>query len=86
MEHFSHSGVGSDFDPRPEISCSGPVWGRISKKICSAVAREHAWSMIIKQIFSPMHTAGSTGPESKKLSNQVKSGQKLQCPGAALGW
>ena len=24
-EQFAHSGVGSDFDPRPEISCSGPV-------------------------------------------------------------
>ena len=56
------------------------------KKKCSAVAREHAWSMIIKQFFSYMHTAGSTGPESKKLSNHVKSGQKLQCPGAVLGW
>jgi hypothetical protein len=56
------------------------------KKNASACTWEHAWSMIIKQIFSPMHTVGSTGPESKKLSNQVKSGQKLQCPGTAVGW
>ena len=62
------------------------VGSNFKKNFCSAVAWEHAWSMIIKQIFSYMHTAGSTGPESKKLSNQVKSGQKLQCPSTAVGW
>ena len=63
-----------------------PSVGSNFKKIFwSAVAWEHAWSMIIKQFFSYMHTAGSTGPESKKLSNQVKSGQKLQRPGTAAG-
>ena len=55
------------------------------KKICSAGAREHAWSMIIKQIFSPMHTVGSTVTESKKQLTQVRSGQKLQRPGTAVG-
>ena len=56
------------------------------KKIWSAGAREHAWSMIIKQFFSPMHTVGSTVTESKKQLTQVRSGQKLQCPGATVGW
>ena len=52
----------------------------------SAAAWEHAWSMILKPFFTPMHTVGSTGKISKKLSNHVKSGQKLQCPGTAVGW
>ena len=56
------------------------------KKNLSAGAREHAWSMIIKQIFSPMHTVGSTVTESKKQLTQVRSGQKLQCPGTTVGW
>ena len=30
--------------------------------------------------------SGLHRPGKQKLSNQVKSGQKLQCPGAALGW
>ena len=28
-----YNSADSDFDPRPEISCYGPVWGGISKKI-----------------------------------------------------
>ena len=52
----------------------------------SAAAWEHTWSMILKPFFTPMHTVGSTGKISKKLSNHVKSGQKLQCPGTAVGW
>ena len=52
------------------------VGSNFKKKIWSAVAWEHAWSMIIKWIFSPMHTVGSTGPASKNCqikTNQVKS-------------
>ena len=64
-----------------------PSVGSNFKKIfCSAGAWEHAWSMIIKQIFSPMHTVGSTVMESKKQLTQVRSGQKLQCPGMTVGW
>ena len=62
------------------------VGSNFKKKFCSAVAREHAWSMIIKQIFSPMHTVGSTVTESKKQLTQVRSGQKLQCPSTTVGW
>ena len=62
------------------------VGSNFKKKFWSAVAWEHAWSMIIKQIFFPMHTVGSTGPPSKKQLSQVRSGQKLQCPGTAVGW
>ena len=39
-----------------------------------------------KTIFSPMHTVGSTVTESKKQLTQVRSGQKLQCPGTTVGW
>ena len=38
-----------------------------------------------KTNFSPMHKAGSTGPERKKQLSQVRSGQKLQRPGTAVG-
>ena len=62
------------------------VGSNFKKNFCSAGAREHAWSMIIKQIFSPMHTVGSTVTESKKQLTQVRSGQKLQCPGTTVGW
>ena len=43
---------------------------------------DNAWSMILKQFFSPMHTV----TESKKQSNHIKSGQKLHCAGTAVGW
>ena len=76
-----------DFDPRLVFSCYGPLWGGISKKKnlpeCSL---EHTWLMLTLPFFSPMHTAGSIIPQSKKNSNHVKSGQKLQCAGAALWW
>ena len=39
-----------------------------------------------KTNFSPMHTVGSTVTESKKQLTQVRSGQKLQCPGTTVGW
>ena len=39
-----------------------------------------------KTNFSPMHTMGSTVTESKKQLTQVRSGQKLQCPGTTVGW
>ena len=56
------------------------------KKKSSACSLEHAWTMIIKQKFSPMHTLGSRVTESKKQSNLVKSGQKLHCAVTALWW
>jgi hypothetical protein len=43
------------------------------KKKSSACSLEHAWSMIIKQFFVPLHTVGSRVMESKKQSNHVKS-------------
>ena len=56
------------------------------QKKSSACSLEHAWTMIIKQKFSPMHTLGSRVTESKKQSNLVKSGQKLHCAVTALWW
>ena len=52
----------------------------------SACSLEHAWSMILKQFFSPMHTVRSRVTESKKQSNHVKSRQKLQRAGTAVWW
>ena len=59
---------------------------KFQKKNSSAFSLDHAWTLIVKQFFNPMHTVGSRVTESKKQSNHVKSGQKLQCPGTAVGW
>ena len=56
------------------------------KKFSSAFSLDHPWTLMLKQFFNPMHTVGSTVTESKKQLTHVQSGQKLQCPGTAVGW
>ena len=52
----------------------------------SACSLEYAWSMILKQFFTPMHTVRSRVTESKKQSNHVRSCQNLQRAGTAVWW
>ena len=74
------------FWPSASFQLFRPSVGWNFKKKSSAFCLEHAWTLIIKQFFNPMHTVGSRVTESKKQSNHVKSGQKLQCPGTPVGW
>ena len=74
------------FWPSASFQLFRPTVGwNFKKNFSSAFSLDHPWTLIIKQFFNPMYTVGSTVTESKKQSNHVKSGQKLQCPGTATG-
>ena len=75
------------FWPLASFQLFWPTVGwNFKKNFSSAFSLDHAWTLIVKQFFNSMHTVGSRVTESKKQSNHVKSGQKLQCPGTAVGW
>ena len=75
----SQSCAGSDFDPQSVFSCFGTVCSGISKKNCQHVHGIMLGQWFLNNFFSSMHTVGSRVTKSKKPSNHVKSGQKLQC-------
>ena len=65
----------SDFDPRPEIGYSGPVWGRISKKNLFSSCPGTCLVNDYKTNFFPHAHSGLHRPRKQKtaISGQIRS-------------